>query len=188
MVWTVPNTLTVLRIALIPVLVLVFYLPFAWSNLASTAVFGLAALTDWFDGYLARKLGQSSPFGAFLDPVADKLIVAVALVMLVQANPKWWFVIPAAVIVGREIAISALREWMAEIGERAQVAVSVIGKIKTTAQMVALLLLLYREPLWALPTRDIGIVLLYMAAILTLWSMVIYLRAAWPLLAGGEKS
>ena len=149
MVWNVPNTLTLLRIALIPVLVVVFYLPFAWSNLASTAVFGLAALTDWFDGYLARKLGQSSPFGAFLDPVADKLIVAVALVMLVQANPKWWFVIPAAVIVGREIAISALREWMAEIGERAQVAVSVIGKIKTTVQMVALLLLLYREPLWA---------------------------------------
>lgn len=188
MVWTVPNTLTVLRIALIPVLVLVFYLPFQWSNLASTAVFGLAALTDWFDGYLARKLGQSSPFGAFLDPVADKLIVAVALVILVQANPTWWFVIPAAVIVGREIAISALREWMAEIGERAQVAVSVIGKIKTTAQMVALLLLLYREPLWALPTRDIGIVLLYVAAILTLWSMVIYLRAAWPLLTASEKS
>ena len=121
-------------------------------------------------------------------PVADKLIVAVALVMLVQANPKWWFVIPAAVIVGREIAISALREWMAEIGERAQVAVSVIGKIKTTAQMIALLLLLYGEPLWALPTRDIGIVLLYVAATLTLWSMVIYLRAAWPVLSGNEKS
>ena len=188
MLWTVPNALTFFRIALIPVLVLVFYLPFPWSNLVSTAVFGLAALTDWFDGYLARKLGQSSPFGAFLDPVADKLIVAIALVMRVQANPKWWCVIPAAVSVGREIAISALREWMAEIGERAQVAVSVIGKIKTTAQMVALLLLLYREPLLTLPTREIGIVLLYVAAILTLWSMGIYLRAAWPVLTGSEKS
>jgi CDP-diacylglycerol--glycerol-3-phosphate 3-phosphatidyltransferase/cardiolipin synthase len=188
MVWTVPNALTLLRIALIPVLVLVFYLPFSWSHLASTAVFGLAALTDWFDGYLARRLGQSSPFGAFLDPVADKLIVAIALVMLVQANPVWWFVVPAAVIVGREIAISALREWMAEIGERTQVAVSVIGKIKTTVQMIALLLLLYREPLWVMPTREIGIVLLYVAAALTLWSMVLYLRAAWPLLSGREKS
>ncbi len=188
MVWTVPNWLTFLRIALIPVLVLVFYLPFPWTHVATTAVFGLAALTDWFDGYLARRLGQSSPFGAFLDPVADKLIVAVALVMLVQANPHWWFVIPAAVIVGREIAISALREWMAEFGERAQVAVSVIGKIKTTVQMVALLLLLYREPLGPLPTREIGFVLLYLAAILTLWSMVIYLRAAWPLLARSESS
>ncbi|MGD2076071.1 MAG: CDP-diacylglycerol--glycerol-3-phosphate 3-phosphatidyltransferase [Gammaproteobacteria bacterium] len=188
MVWTLPNTLTFLRIGLIPVLVVVFYLPFTWSNLLSTAVFGLAALTDWFDGYLARKLGQSSPFGAFLDPVADKLIVAVALVMLVQAIPHWWFVIPAAVIVGREIAISALREWMAEIGERAQVKVSKIGKFKTTAQMVALLLLLYRYPLLGLPTRDIGILLLYVAAILTLWSMAIYLRAAWPMLSGGEKT
>jgi len=186
--WTIPNILTVLRIAIIPVLVLVFYLPFPWSNVVSTALFGLAALTDWFDGYLARKLGQSSPFGAFLDPVADKLIVAVALVMLVQANPVWWFVIPAAVIVGREIAISALREWMAEIGERAQVAVSVIGKIKTTVQMIALLLLLYQEPIGVLPTREIGIVLLYLAAILTLWSMVIYLRAAWPMLSGANKS
>ena len=108
--------------------------------------------------------------------------------MLVQTNPTLWFVIPAAVIVGREIAISALREWMAEIGERAQVAVSVIGKIKTTTQMTALLLLLYREPLWGLPTSDIGVVLLYLAAILTLWSMVIYLRAAWPLLSMANKS
>jgi len=180
--WNIPNLLTLLRIALIPVLVLVYYLPFSASHLVSTAVFGLAALTDWLDGYLARRLGQLSPFGAFLDPVADKLIVAVALVMLVQTNPTLWFVIPAAVIVGREIAISALREWMAEIGERAQVAVSVIGKIKTTAQMTALLLLLYREPLGGLPTREVGVVLLYVAAVLTLWSMVIYLRAAWPLL------
>lgn len=186
--WNIPNLLTLLRIALIPVLVLVYYLPFSAANVVSTAVFGLAAITDWLDGYLARRLGQSSPFGAFLDPVADKLIVAVALVMLVQTNPTIWLVIPAAVIVGREIAISALREWMAEIGERAQVAVSIIGKIKTTAQMVALLMLLYREPLGALPTLETGVVFLYVAAILTLWSMVIYLRAAWPLLTGGNSA
>ena len=181
MVWTVPNTLTVLRIALIPVLVLVFYLPFPWSNLASTAVFGLAALTDWFDGYLARKLGQSSPFGAFLDPVADKLIVAVALVMLVQANPKWWFVIPAAVIVGREIAISALREWMAKIGKAKSVAVAFIGKIKTVGQMVAIPLLLYHDQLWGtVNCQVLGTVLINVAAVLTVISMMYYLRQALP--------
>jgi len=187
MPWTIPNILTLLRIALIPVLMLVFYLPVSWNHLATTAIFGLAALTDWFDGYLARRLGQSSPFGAFLDPLADKLIVAVALVMLVQANPSVWFVVPAAVIVGREIAISALREWMAEIGERAQVAVSAFGKIKTTVQMLALLLLLYRDPLFGMPTAEVGVVLLYVAAVLTLWSMIIYLRAAWPILSGENK-
>ena len=186
MSWTIPNILTVLRIALIPVFVLVFYLPYSWSHVATTALFGLAALTDWFDGYLARKLEQTSPFGAFLDPVADKLIVAVALIMLVQTNPTMWFVVPAAVIVGREIAISALREWMAEIGERTQVAVSFIGKIKTTAQMIALLLLLYRQPLWGFPTNEVGVLLLYVAAILTLWSMVMYLKAAWPMLSASS--
>lgn len=188
MSWTVPNILTLLRIGLIPVFVVVYYLPYSWSNVATTALFGLAALTDWFDGYLARKLQQTSPFGAFLDPVADKLIVAVALIMLVQSNPSWWFVIPAAVIVGREIAISALREWMAEIGKRTRVAVSIIGKIKTTAQMIALLLLLYREPLWGFPTNQVGVFLLYVAAILTLWSMLLYLRAAWPLLSASSKA
>ena len=187
MSWTIPNILTVLRIALIPVFVLVFYLPYSWSHVATTALFGLAALTDWFDGYLARKLEQTSPFGAFLDPVADKLIVAVALIMLVQTNPTMWFVVPAAVIVGREIAISALREWMAEIGERTQVAVSFIGKIKTTAQMIALLLLLYRQPLWGFPTNEVGVLLLYVAAILTLWSMVMYLKAAWPMLSASSN-
>jgi CDP-diacylglycerol--glycerol-3-phosphate 3-phosphatidyltransferase/cardiolipin synthase len=186
MSWTIPNILTLLRIALIPVLVLVYYLPYSWSHVATTALFGLAALTDWFDGYLARKLEQTSPFGAFLDPVADKLIVAVALIMLVQTNPTMWFVVPAAVIVGREIAISALREWMAEIGERTQVAVSFIGKIKTTAQMIALLLLLYRQPLWGFPTNEVGVLLLYVAAILTLWSMVMYLKAAWPMLSASS--
>jgi len=185
--WNIPNLLTLIRIVLIPVFVLVYYLPYSWSHVATTALFGLAALTDWFDGYLARKLEQTSPFGAFLDPVADKLIVAVALIMLVQTNPTMWFVVPAAVIVGREIAISALREWMAEIGERTQVAVSFIGKIKTTAQMIALLLLLYRQPLWGFPTNEVGVLLLYVAAILTLWSMVMYLKAAWPMLSASSK-
>ena len=138
MSWTIPNILTVLRIALIPVFVLVFYLPYSWSHVATTALFGLAALTDWFDGYLARRLQQTSPFGAFLDPVADKLIVAVALIMLVQTNPTMWFVVPAAVIVGREIAISALREWMAELGARAAVAVSLVGKFKTSTSKAVL--------------------------------------------------
>ncbi|MDT8385830.1 MAG: CDP-diacylglycerol--glycerol-3-phosphate 3-phosphatidyltransferase [Gammaproteobacteria bacterium] len=188
MVWTIPNILTMLRIMVIPVLVVVFYLPVHWANEAATALFVVAALTDWFDGYLARRLGQHSAFGEFLDPVADKLIVGVVLIMLVQDNPHWWFVIPASIIVGREIAISALREWMAKIGERAQVAVSVIGKIKTTVQMIALLLLLYRDPLWGLPIHEAGILLLYIAAALTLWSMVIYLKAAWPVLADSKHA
>ncbi|MGB7933157.1 MAG: CDP-diacylglycerol--glycerol-3-phosphate 3-phosphatidyltransferase [Gammaproteobacteria bacterium] len=186
MKWNIPNILTLLRIILIPVLVLVFYAPYAWSHLLSTAVFGLAAVTDWLDGYLARRLKQSSVFGAFLDPVADKLMIAVALVVLVQDNPTVLFTIPAAIIVGREIAISALREWMSEIGERTRVAVSMIGKIKTAAQMIAILLLLYGLPLGAFPTHDIGLVLIYIAATLTLWSMIVYLRAAWPILMGSQ--
>jgi len=184
MAWTIPNILTLLRIILIPVLVLVFYSPLEWSYQISAAIFGLAAVTDWLDGYLARRLQQLSVFGAFLDPVADKLMVTVALVLLVQDNPSPLFAVPAAVIVGREIAISALREWMSEIGERTKVAVSIIGKIKTTIQMVAILLLLYKFPLGPFPAHDVGVVLLYVAAILTLWSMLVYLRAAWPILAG----
>jgi CDP-diacylglycerol--glycerol-3-phosphate 3-phosphatidyltransferase len=185
MTWTIPNVLTLLRIILIPVLVLVFYSPLHWSYQISAAIFGLAALTDWLDGYLARRLKQLSVFGAFLDPVADKLMVTVALVLLVQDNPSPLFAVPAAIIVGREIAISALREWMSEIGERTKVAVSIIGKIKTTIQMVAILLLLYKFPLGAFPSHEVGVILLYVAAILTLWSMLVYLRAAWPILAGG---
>jgi len=178
----IPNLLTLLRIILIPVFVGVFYLPWAWANVFSTLVFGLAAITDWFDGYLARRWHQTSAFGAFLDPVADKLIVAVALVFLVQIHPNPWLAIPAAIIIGREITISALREWMAEIGQRTKVAVSMIGKVKTTAQMMALLMLLYGEPLLGLPIYEIGFVLLYVAAILTFWSMLVYLRAAVPIL------
>ncbi len=186
MIWTLPNILTLLRIVLIPVLVVAFYLPGQWSYQLSAAIFGLAALTDWLDGYLARRLKQSSVFGAFLDPVADKLMVAVALVLLVQDNPSVTFTIPAAIIIGREIAISALREWMSEIGERTKVAVSIIGKIKTVIQMVSIVLLLYKAPLGPLPTHAVGVVLLYVAAILTLWSMIVYLRAAWPILAGNS--
>jgi len=182
----IPNILTYLRIVLIPVFVLVFFLPFEGVNIAVTAIFGLAAITDWLDGYLARKWNQTSRFGAFLDPVADKLIVGVALVLLVQANPNAWMSIAAAVIIGREITISALREWMAEIGERAHVAVSSIGKWKTAAQMTALFMLLYHEPLLGIPMYTVGMVLLYIAVILTLWSMILYLKAAWPVLSKEE--
>jgi CDP-diacylglycerol--glycerol-3-phosphate 3-phosphatidyltransferase/cardiolipin synthase len=176
----IPNLLTLLRIILIPVLVGVFYLPWTWANELATLVFALAAITDWFDGYLARRWNQTTAFGAFLDPVADKLIVAVALVLLVQAHPSPWMAIPAAVIIGREITISGLREWMAEIGQRTKVAVSMVGKVKTTAQMTALLMLLYNDPLLGLPIYEIGFVSLYIAAILTLWSMIVYLMAALP--------
>jgi CDP-diacylglycerol--glycerol-3-phosphate 3-phosphatidyltransferase/cardiolipin synthase len=182
----IPIILTLLRIILIPVFVGLFYLfqylPWNGANELITFIFALAALTDWFDGYLARRWNQTSAFGAFLDPVADKLMVAVALVLLVQTDPTPEMAIPAAVIIGREITISALREWMAEIGQRAQVAVSQIGKIKTTAQMMALLMLLYQEPLLGLPIYLIGVILLYIAAVLTLWSMMVYLRAALPII------
>ncbi|HRX71806.1 MAG: CDP-diacylglycerol--glycerol-3-phosphate 3-phosphatidyltransferase [Gammaproteobacteria bacterium] len=175
-----PTLLTLLRIALIPVFVGVFFLSFRGANLLCTALFGLAALTDWLDGYLARRWNQTSAFGAFLDPVADKLMVTTALVLLVQAIPTPLMAIAAAVIIGREIAISALREWMAQIGDHGRVAVSMIGKFKTTAQMVAVLLLLYREPVGLFPTLKAGLGLLVVAAVLTLWSMFHYLAAAWP--------
>ena len=184
MKWTLPNILTLLRIVLIPVLVIVFLMHGRYSYQLSAAIFGLAAITDWLDGYFARRLKQLSVFGAFLDPVADKLMVAVALVLLVQDNPTALFAVPASIIIGREIAISALREWMSEIGERTRVAVSVIGKIKTITQMVAILLLLYKVPIGPLPTHEVGVILLYMAALLTLWSMLVYLQAAWPILSG----
>ena len=186
MKWTIPNILTLLRILLIPVLVVVFYMPGQWSYQLSAAIFGLAAVTDWLDGYLARRWEQTSAFGAFLDPVADKLMVAVALVLLVQDNPSPLFAVPAAIIIGREIVISALREWMAEIGARTKVAVSIVGEVKTTLQMVSILLLLFKVPLGPFPTHAAGVILLYIAAILTLWSMFVYLKAAWPILSGAE--
>ncbi|VXC26701.1 phosphatidylglycerophosphate synthetase [Pseudomonas sp. 8AS] len=175
----IPNLLTVLRVLLIPVIILLFYLPFSWSYLAASGVFALAAITDWFDGYLARRWEQSTPFGAFLDPVADKLMVAVALVLLVEEHASFWLTLPAVIIIGREIVVSALREWMAELGARAHVAVSNLGKWKTAAQMVALVILLANPPLltfWV----GLGFALLIVAAALTLWSMLQYLLAAWP--------
>ncbi|MBK1734770.1 CDP-diacylglycerol--glycerol-3-phosphate 3-phosphatidyltransferase [Halorhodospira abdelmalekii] len=175
---TVPTALTLMRIALIPVFGLCFLLPPPWTNLLTVAVFALAAITDWLDGYLARRLGQSSDFGAFLDPVADKLMVAVALVALVTVYPHLWMAVPAAVIIGREIAVSALREWMAEIGKRATVAVSQLGKFKTAAQMAAILMLLYREPIGPIPLPEMGMLLLWLAALLTLYSAYVYMRAA----------
>lgn len=175
----IPNLITVLRVLLIPIFILLFYVPYHWSYAAASVVFAFAAATDWLDGYLARKLEQSTPFGAFLDPVADKLMVAVALVMLVQTHANFWLTLPAMVIIGREIVISALREWMAEIGARAQVAVSSMGKWKTAAQMLALVILLANPPqlsFWVVT----GYALLLVAAGLTLWSMIQYLKAAWP--------
>lgn len=184
----IPNSLTLLRIFLIPVFVVAFYLPFSWNNLLATGIFSLAALTDLLDGYLARKLGQISKLGAFLDPVADKLMVAVVLVLVVQEHPTIWLALPAAVIIGREITVSALREWMAELGARRKVAVSFIGKFKTVSQMVALILLIYREPLLGLPIFRLGMIALYIAAILTLVSMVQYLIMAWPELSDRKNS
>ncbi|MBJ6978115.1 CDP-diacylglycerol--glycerol-3-phosphate 3-phosphatidyltransferase [Luteimonas sp. MC1895] len=194
---TLPTWLTLLRILLIPVLVLTFYLPWQWSNFASAGVFALAAFTDWLDGWIARRYGMSSAFGAFLDPVADKLMVATALFLIVQGHPTPWMAFWAAVIVGREIAVSALREWMAELGQRATVKVATIGKIKTVVQMGALLCLLYAvtpdknpprpQPWLGEPIFHVGDWMLAVAALLTLWSAVLYLRAAWPALKAGER-
>ena len=182
--WNIPNILTMLRIVLIPVFVVVFYMDAPWAPYVAAAVFGVAALTDWLDGYLARLWEQTSPLGAFLDPVADKLMVAVALVLLVQYDPRTLLALPAMVIIGREITVSALREWMAEIGARAKVAVSMTGKIKTTAQMISIVLMILHDTVFGPWVYGLGVVLLYVAAVLTLWSMVLYLHAAWPSLSG----
>lgn len=182
----IPILLTWLRVALIPLVVGVFYLPDIWltpfeRGVASTGIFIIAAVTDWFDGFLARRWNETSAFGAFLDPVADKLMVAGALLVLVQLDRVNAMV--AFIIIGREIAISALREWMAQIGASKSVAVSSIGKIKTTAQMIAIPMLLYHGRLFDLiDTRVWGQWLLGVAAVLTVWSMFYYLRKAWPLI------
>jgi CDP-diacylglycerol--glycerol-3-phosphate 3-phosphatidyltransferase len=178
--WNLPNTLTWLRIYAIPLIVVLFYLPYSWGDPAAGLLFAAAGITDSLDGYLARRLGQTSRLGAFLDPVADKLIVAVALVLLVSKDPRPLITLTAAVIIGREITISALREWMAEIGERRKVAVSQLGKYKTILQIVGLSFMLFRMPLLDLPIYRIGVVLTEIAAAATLVSMVAYLRAAWP--------
>ena len=178
----VPNSLTLFRIAIIPVFVGLFYLDAEWVNEVLTGLFVAAAVTDWLDGYLARRLQQTSAFGAFLDPVADKLMVAAALVLLLQADPRALIAIPAVVIIGREIAISALREWMAELGQRSTVRVAMVGKLKTAAQMLSITFLLYGKVPETL-IYNAGVVLLYIATAMTLWSMIVYLRAAWPLMS-----
>lgn len=177
---TLPNILTLLRIFAVPLMFVGYYLPIPGNHLLVSLIFAVAAITDWLDGYLARNWQQMSSFGAFLDPVADKLLVAVALVLIVAEHPLPLLSLPAAIIIGREIVISALREWMAELGKRASVAVSYVGKIKTTLQMVALVILLAIDPNHIHWTAYLGYLLLYMAATLTLWSMVMYLQAAWP--------
>jgi CDP-diacylglycerol--glycerol-3-phosphate 3-phosphatidyltransferase len=186
----IPNTLTWARIALIPIFVGVFYFPETWvslpqKNLIATVIFIVAAVTDWFDGYLARVLDQASAFGAFLDPVADKLMVAAALILLVQLSRVDAAI--AVVIIGREITISALREWMAREGQGASVAVAYIGKLKTAAQMTAIPLLLFNAPLLSVDLRMVGGVLIYVAAALTLWSMGYYLHRAMPQMTGLER-
>ena len=176
----IPNILTGFRIFLIPVFVLFYYLPVTWAAPAAAFIFLLASITDILDGYLARKLNQQTAFGAFLDPVADKIMVAVSLVMIVEHYAVIWIAIPAMIMICREIIISALREWMAELGKRASVAVSWVGKIKTAAQMLSLFLLIWqysREMEW------VGFTFLYIATALTLWSMIVYLKAAWPALS-----
>ena len=190
MLWNVPNILTVLRIALIPVFVGIFYLPhnlFALGilpthtlNVAAASVFALASFTDWLDGYWARRFNQTSSFGAFLDPVADKLMVTAALIVLVEFHRVGAVV--SLIIVGREIVISALREWMAGLGKSSSVGVAMIGKIKTAAQMLAILLLLYYDKINTFNTKLVGQTLIVFAAILTLLSMAYYLKAAWPII------
>ena len=186
MPFNIPILLTWLRVALIPLVVGVFFLPDEWMTmyergLAATLIFIVAAITDWFDGYLARRWNETSAFGAFLDPVADKLMVAGALLLLVQLDRT--NAVIAFIIIGREIAITALREWMAQIGASKSVAVSSLGKLKTAAQMTAIPMLLYNEPIFGMmPTSLIGRRLLDAAAVLTLWSMFYYLRKAWPLI------
>jgi CDP-diacylglycerol---glycerol-3-phosphate 3-phosphatidyltransferase len=186
-----PTWLTLFRVLLLPVMVVVFYLPFRWSNLGAAAVFVIAGFTDWLDGYLARRMNLTSAFGAFLDPVADKLMVAVTLFLLVQSHPGGWqgvlLAVTASVIVGREISVSALREWMAQIGARSKVKVAFLGKLKTLAQMVALVVLLVQHDTESLASYNIGEALLVLAGILTMWSGLDYLRAAWPSLRGDSE-
>ncbi len=179
---TLPTAITLFRIALIPLFVLVFYLPFGWANVVATIIFAIASFSDWVDGYLARSMQLESSFGAFLDPVADKLMVVVVIVLLVEANPSIYVALPSIVIVAREISISALREWMAQLGASTTVKVSFIGKTKTVAQMLALGFMIFSEPLMGFPIFQIGLGIYYLAALLTLVSMVIYLRAAWPII------
>lgn len=171
----IPTYLTLFRVALIPLFIVAFYLPLPYAPEITTLIFFIASITDWFDGYLARKWNQATRLGAFLDPVADKVLVAIALVSVVEYYHTWWITIPAGVMIAREIIISALREWMAELGERANVAVSIWGKVKTMAQMLALGGLLWRQ---SQLMEILAFILLYVAVILTIWSMLQYLKAS----------
>ncbi|MDH3619852.1 MAG: CDP-diacylglycerol--glycerol-3-phosphate 3-phosphatidyltransferase [Gammaproteobacteria bacterium] len=180
------NILTLLRIAAIPVVVVCFYSPLEYARPIAAVLFGLAAVTDMIDGWVARRFNQMSRFGEFLDPVADKLMVAITLVMVVQAESSWFEDIIAMIIIGREITIMALREWMATIGERANVKVDVTGKIKTTLQMFGIGFMVYQHDFLGLPIYTIGFVLLVLAAVMTIWSMIIYLRAAWPYIMAND--
>ena len=177
---SLPNVLTVARIVAVPLVVALFYWTHPWSNPLAAIVFIVAAITDSLDGYLARRLGLTTPLGEFLDPVADKLMVATALVLLVGHDTRPLIVITAVIIIGREITVSALREWMAHLGARAKVAVSGMGKVKTIVQMTGLSMMMFRSDVFGLPIYEIGVVLLVVAGVLTLWSMVSYLQAAWP--------
>ena len=179
------NLITGFRILAIPLCVLLFYVPLEMGRKAAALTFAAAAISDFFDGYIARRFNQMTPFGAFLDPVADKLIVAVALVLLVQSEGSWMMAIIAAIIIGREITVSALREWMASQQASATVAVSMVGKIKTTFQLIGLSFMLWGGPLWGLPIMELGFIALLIAAAMTLWSMYVYLSAAWPVLRKG---
>ena len=172
--------LTLFRMAAIPVVVVCFYSPLEYARPIAAVIFGIAAVTDFIDGWVARRFNQQSRFGEFLDPVADKLMVAIVLVMLVQAESSWFEDIIAMIIIGREITISALREWMATIGERANVKVSVAGKVKTTLQMFGIAFMVYKNPMFGIDMYTLGFVLLVAAAVMTIWSMFIYLKAAWP--------
>lgn len=182
---TIPTILTLFRIALVPVLVLVFYWHHPWSNILACAVFVLGALTDWLDGWIARRYNMYSAFGAFLDPVADKLAVTFALFLVTQRHPTAWMALLSAIIVGREITISALREWMAQMGAHGLVKVAALGKIKTIVQMIAISFVLFYEDLFGIPIFKIGEWLLAIAAALTLWSGFDYIRAAWPTMRKG---
>jgi CDP-diacylglycerol--glycerol-3-phosphate 3-phosphatidyltransferase len=182
----ISTSLTWFRIAAIPLVAVVFYWSSPWARPAAAAVFIMAAITDWLDGYVARRLQQTSQFGAFLDPVADKLIVSTALILIVQSDPRVLVAALAAIIIGREIAVSALREWMAGLGTRQRVAVSGYGKLKTIMQMTGLSCMLFAEPLIGLPIYEIGLVFLVLAACLTVWSLLGYVRAAWPAQREGE--
>lgn len=191
----IPNLLTFARIVAVPVFIAVYLLEFMRDYQITTLIFIFAAITDWLDGFLARRMGTVSPFGEFLDPVADKLMVCTALVLLVSdpsvqelVSSVAIFIVAVVIIVGRELSVAALREWMAEVGKRASVATTMLSKLKTVAQMLAIVLLLYGERIFNVPVFLIGEYLLYLAALLTLWTMLVFLRVAWPSLVSGQKN